>query len=68
VIARCSVDYVGRLEAHLPWAVRLIIFKADGCVAIHADGGAYKPLNWISGLLRNTLSIGQHGACLLSRC
>ena len=46
VIARCSVDYDGRLAAHLPEAVRLIMVKADGCVAIHADGGAYKPLNW----------------------
>jgi RecB family endonuclease NucS len=48
VIARCSVDYSGRLDAHLPEAVRLIMVKADGCVAIHADGGAYKPLNWMN--------------------
>ncbi len=48
VIARCSVDYAGRLSAHLPTAVRLIMVKADGCVAIHADGGAYKPLNWMN--------------------
>jgi len=48
VIARCSVDYSGRLEAHLPSAVRLLMVKADGCVAIHADGGAYKPLNWMN--------------------
>jgi hypothetical protein len=48
VIARCSVDYTGRLDAHLPEAVRLIMVKADGCVAIHADGGAYKPLNWMN--------------------
>lgn len=48
VIARCSVDYKGRLSAHLPPAVRLIMVKADGCVAIHADGGAYKPLNWMN--------------------
>ena len=48
VIARCSVDYAGRLAAHLPEAVRLIMVKADGCVAIHADGGAYKPLNWMN--------------------
>ncbi len=48
VIARCSVDYDGRLAAHLPDAVRLIMIKADGCVAIHADGGAYKPLNWMN--------------------
>ncbi len=48
MIARCSVDYDGRLAAHLPEAVRLIMIKADGCVAIHADGGAYKPLNWMN--------------------
>ncbi len=48
VIARCSVDYDGRLSAHLPLAERLIMVKADGCVAIHADGGAYKPLNWMN--------------------
>jgi RecB family endonuclease NucS len=48
VIARCSVDYAGRLDAHLPEAVRLVMVKADGCVAIHADGGAYKPLNWMN--------------------
>jgi RecB family endonuclease NucS len=48
VIARCSVDYEGRLSAHLPLAVRLIMVKRDGCVAIHADGGAYKPLNWMN--------------------
>ena len=48
LIARCSVDYEGRLEAHLPEAVRLVMVKADGCIAIHADGGAYKPLNWMN--------------------
>ncbi len=48
VIARCTVDYNGRLEAHLPSSVRLIMVKADGCVAVHADGGAYKPLNWMN--------------------
>jgi RecB family endonuclease NucS len=48
VIARCSVFYEGRLTAHLPEAVRLVMVKADGCVAIHADGGAYKPLNWMN--------------------
>ncbi|NQY55271.1 MAG: endonuclease NucS [Ilumatobacteraceae bacterium] len=55
VIARCSVDYSGRLDAHLPEATRLIMVKADGCVAIHADGGAYKPLNWMNA--PNTLNI-----------
>ncbi len=48
VIARCSVDYEGRLTAHLPMATRLLMVKADGCVAVHADGGAYKPLNWMN--------------------
>jgi endonuclease len=59
VIARCSVDYSGRLDAHLPEATRLIMVKADGCVAIHADGGAYKPLNWMNA--PNTLvDAGDH--------
>ena len=48
VIARCSVDYAGRLTAHLPMATRLLMVKADGCVSIHSDGGAYKPLNWMT--------------------
>ena len=48
VIARCSVDYVGRLTAHLPPATRLILVKADGSVSVHADDRAYKPLNWMS--------------------
>ena len=48
LIARCSVRYEGRLSAVLPEAVRLIMVKADGCVAIHSDGGAYKPLNWMT--------------------
>ncbi len=48
VVAECSVDYDGRLSAHLPMATRLVMVKADGCVAVHADGGAYKPLNWMN--------------------
>tara|TARA_Y100000994_G_scaffold213620_1_gene189015 strand:+ start:60 stop:734 length:675 start_codon:yes stop_codon:yes gene_type:complete len=48
VIANCTVDYSGRLDAHLSEAVRLIMIKADGCISIHADGGAYKPLNWMN--------------------
>ena len=48
VIARCSVDYQGRLLAHLPLATRLLLVKADGSVLIHSDGGSYKPLNWMS--------------------
>jgi endonuclease len=48
VIARCQVDYTGRLTAHLPMATRLILIKSDGSVSIHADDRAYKPLNWMS--------------------
>jgi RecB family endonuclease NucS len=48
VIARCTVDYAGRLTAHLPSALRLILVKADGSVSVHADDRAYKPLNWMS--------------------
>ena len=48
VIARCSVDYAGRLTAHLPSALRLLMVKADGSVLVHSDGGSYKPLNWMS--------------------
>ncbi|MBW3602957.1 MAG: endonuclease NucS [Actinobacteria bacterium] len=48
VIARCRVDYSGRLTVRLASAVRLLMVKADGCVAVHSDGGAYKPLNWMS--------------------
>ena len=48
MIAKCSVDYEGRLRAHLPPAKRLLMVKADGSVLIHSDGGSYKPLNWMS--------------------
>ena len=48
VVAKCQVDYVGRLTAHLPMATRLILVKADGSVSVHADDRAYKPLNWMS--------------------
>ncbi|QFG67840.1 endonuclease NucS [Ornithinimicrobium pratense] len=48
VIARCSVDYQGALQAHLPLATRLLMVKADGSVLIHSDGGSYKPLNWMA--------------------
>jgi RecB family endonuclease NucS len=48
VVARCAVDYSGRLAAHLDPARRLLLVKADGSVLIHADGGSYKPLNWMN--------------------
>jgi RecB family endonuclease NucS len=48
VVARCQVDYAGRLTAHLPMATRVIMVKNDGSVLVHSDGGSYKPLNWMS--------------------
>jgi endonuclease len=57
VIARCSVDYTGRLAAHLPEATRLIMVKADGTLAIHSDGNASKPLNWM--VAPNTLEVDE---------
>ena len=48
VIAKCSVDYAGRLSAHLPLATRLLLVKADGSVLVHSDSLSYKPLNWMS--------------------
>lgn len=48
VVATCQVDYSGRLSAHLPSATRLLIVKADNSVLVHADGGSYKPLNWMT--------------------
>ncbi|MEV0562006.1 endonuclease NucS [Dactylosporangium sp. NPDC050588] len=48
VIAKCSVDYIGRLTAHLPPAIRLIMVKSDGSVLVHSDTGGYKPLMWMT--------------------
>ncbi|WP_371151796.1 endonuclease NucS [Buchananella felis] len=48
VFADCSVTYSGRLDARLPRALRVLMLKADGSVLVHADGGSYKPLNWMS--------------------
>jgi endonuclease len=48
VVARCSVDYAGRLSAHLPLATRLLVLKSDGSVLVHSDSLSYKPLNWMS--------------------
>ena len=48
VVARCEVTYSGRLNAYLPEAIRLLVFKADGSVLVHADSGGYKPLNWMT--------------------
>jgi endonuclease len=48
IVARCEVRYSGRLDAVLPESTRLLIFKNDGSVLVHADAGGYKPLNWMT--------------------
>jgi RecB family endonuclease NucS len=48
LVARCSVTYEGRLGARLGPALRLVLCKADGSIAIHSDAKAYKPLNWMN--------------------
>src|SRR5436309_11260578 len=48
IVARCSVEYSGRLSARLPEALRLVMLKADGSVLVHADAGGYRPLNWMT--------------------
>ncbi|WP_043535508.1 endonuclease NucS [Actinomyces polynesiensis] len=60
LIASCSVDYSGRLTAHLPLAKRVPMVKADGSVLIHSDGGSYKPLNWMGAPC--SLHVGEPGA------
>ena len=59
VIARCSVDYSGRLQAHLPMATRLLMVKADGSVLVHSDAGGYRPLMWMTPPC--TLRVGEDG-------
>ena len=62
VVARCQVDYAGRLAAHLPFATRLLMVKSDGSVLIHSDGGSYKPLNWMSPPCKLTEGTTEDGA------
>ena len=45
IVARCEGRYTGRVTAILPESTRLLIFKSDGSVLVHADAGGYKPLN-----------------------
>jgi RecB family endonuclease NucS len=59
VIATCSVDYSGRLTAHLPMATRLLMVKADGSISIHCDDRAFKPLNWMNPPCRITEGDGE---------
>ncbi len=62
-MARCTVDYAGRLTAHLPEASRVIMVKADGSVLIHSDGGSYKPLNWMSPPCTVRVSSAEEEGC-----
>jgi endonuclease len=50
IVAKLSATYTGRTTTHLPEALRLVMLKADGTVAIHSDGGGQKvkPLNWMT--------------------
>jgi RecB family endonuclease NucS len=61
-VARCQVDYAGRLTAHLPMANRVIMVKNDGSVLVHSDGGSYKPLNWMSPPCKVTEGVNDEGA------
>lgn len=61
VVARCQVDYAGRLTAHLPMATRVLMVKADGSVLVHSDGGSYKPLNWMSPPCSVTEGVSEDG-------
>ena len=61
VVARCQVDYAGRLTAHLPMATRLLMVKNDGSVLVHSDGGSYKPLNWMSPPCKVVEGLSEHG-------
>ena len=57
LIATCTVDYSGRLSAHLDPATRVIMLKADGSILIHSDGGSYKPLNWMNAPCTVTVEV-----------
>ena len=61
VVARCEVTYPGRLTAHLPEAVRLLMFKADGSFLVHDDAGGFRPLNWIRTEFRPDQSVRESG-------
>jgi endonuclease len=50
IVARCSVEYTGRLSTRLPEALRLLMIKADGTFMVWSDCGGQKvkPLNWMT--------------------
>jgi RecB family endonuclease NucS len=48
LVARCEIAYHGRATTRLGAGDRIILFKADGSLRVHADH-SYNPLN--GGLL-----------------
>ena len=48
LVCRCSIGYSGRLTTRLASGDRVILFKDDGSVCIHARHGA-KPINYMPG-------------------
>ena len=48
IVADCSAEYSGRLNASLPEAKRVILIKADNSCLIFSELGSYKPLNWMA--------------------
>ena len=47
IVADCSAEYTGRLNASLPMSKRVLLIKEDGSVLIFSELGSYKPLNWM---------------------
>src|SRR5260221_11983383 len=48
IVARCEIAYHGRAVTRLGAGDRVILFKTDGSLCVHADKG-YKPLNYMPG-------------------
>ena len=48
IVADCSAEYSGRLNAFLPLAKRVLLIKADNSLLIFSELGSYKPLNWMA--------------------
>ena len=48
IVADCSAEYTGRLQATLPMARRVLLIKADNSLLIFSELGSYKPLNWMA--------------------
>lgn len=48
LVARCEIAYHGRATTRLGAGDRVILFKDDGSLCVHAERG-YKPLNYMPG-------------------